>query len=146
MDWDDLKVFLAVARGESLSRAGKVLKLDAATAGRRVQRLEQAVGLRLFTRSPQGYLLTDEGGRLVAHAEAVEAEMARARDALAGPVEGMSGQIRIGAPRETDLDAGHRRISARQGICQRRVRAESRLDRVSGDRAALPGRPSHGRR
>ena len=97
-DWDDLKVFLAVARGESLSRAGRVLKLDAATVGRRIARLEEALGARLFTRSPQGYLLTDEGGRLVAHAEAIESEMERAAEALAGPADGISGQIRIGAP------------------------------------------------
>lgn len=97
-DWDDLKVFLAVARGESLSRAGRVLKLDAATVGRRVARLEEAMGARLFTRSPQGYLLTDEGARLVAPAEAIEAQMARAAEALAGPAEGISGQVRIGAP------------------------------------------------
>lgn len=97
-DWDDLKVFLAVARGESLSRAGRVLKLDAATVGRRMQRLEEALGARLFTRSPQGYVLTDEGGRLVTHAEAMESELARARDALAGAAEGITGQIRIGAP------------------------------------------------
>ena len=97
-DWDDLKVFLAVARAESLSRAGRVLKVDAATVGRRVARLEDALGAGLFTRSPQGYLLTDEGGRLVAHAEAIEIEMGRAAEALAGPAEGISGQIRIGAP------------------------------------------------
>lgn len=97
-DWDDLKVFLAVARGESLSRAGRVLKLDAATVGRRIARLEAGLGARLFTRSPQGYLLTDEGGRLIAPAEAIEAEMARAQDALAGATEGIGGQVRIGAP------------------------------------------------
>jgi len=97
-DWDDLKVFLAVARGESLSRAGRVLKMDAATVGRRIARLEEALGARLFTRSPQGYLLTDEGGRLVTHAQAMEIGMERARDALAGPAEGISGQVRIGAP------------------------------------------------
>ncbi|MFN4099000.1 MAG: LysR family transcriptional regulator [Pararhodobacter sp.] len=97
-DWDDLKVFLAVARGESLSRAGRVLKLDAATVGRRVARLEAALGARLFTRSPQGYGLTDEGARLVTHAEAAETALARAAEALAGPAEGISGQIRIGAP------------------------------------------------
>ncbi|WP_461479065.1 LysR family transcriptional regulator [Pararhodobacter aggregans] len=97
-DWDDLKVFLAVARGESLSRAGRVLKLDAATVGRRVARLEAAFGARLFTRSPQGYVLTDEGARLIAPAEAIEAQMARAAEALAGPAEGISGQVRIGAP------------------------------------------------
>ncbi|GAB4267997.1 MAG: LysR family transcriptional regulator [Pararhodobacter sp.] len=98
MDWDDMRVFLAVARGESLSRAGRMLKLDAATVGRRIARLEQRLGVRLFTRSPQGYMLTDEGARFVAHAEAVEAELERARDALAGPAEGISGQVRIGAP------------------------------------------------
>lgn len=97
-DWDDLKVFLAVARGESLSRAGRVLKLDAATVGRRVARLEGALGARLFTRSPQGYGLTDEGARLVAPAEAIEAQMTRAAEVLAGPAEGISGQVRIGAP------------------------------------------------
>jgi len=97
-DWDDLRVFLAVARGESLSRAGRVLKLDAATVGRRIARFEENLGARLFTRSPQGYLLTDEGGRLVTHAQAVETEMERARDALSGSTEGISGQVRIGAP------------------------------------------------
>lgn len=98
VDWDDLRVFLAVARGESLSRAGKVLKLDAATVGRRIARLEDDMGARLFTRSPQGYILTDEGARLVSHAEGMEAEAQRARDALVGAGEGIVGQIRIGAP------------------------------------------------
>lgn len=98
MDWDDVRIFLAVARGESLSRAGRVLKLDAATVGRRIARLEDSVGARLFTRSPQGYVLTDEGGRLVTHAQAMETEMERARDALSGQTEGISGQVRIGAP------------------------------------------------
>ncbi len=97
-DWDDLRIFLAVARGQSLSRAGRLLKLDAATVGRRVARLEAAMGALLFTRSPQGYALTDEGARLMTHAQMIEAEMARAQDALAGPDEGLKGQIRVGAP------------------------------------------------
>ena len=41
MDWDDLRVFLAVARTESLSAAGKRLKIDPATVGRRIGRLEE---------------------------------------------------------------------------------------------------------
>jgi len=97
-DWDDLRVFLAVARGESLSRAGRVLKLDPATVGRRVARLEEALGVRLFTKSPQGYALTDEGARLLSHAQSVETTMETARDALSGDSAGISGQIRIGAP------------------------------------------------
>ncbi|MFT5616491.1 MAG: DNA-binding transcriptional LysR family regulator [Granulosicoccus sp.] len=52
--WDDLKVFLAVAREESLSGAGRVLKLDPATVGRRVARLEEALDTLLFVKSPPG--------------------------------------------------------------------------------------------
>ena len=97
MDWDDLRVFLAVARSESLSGAGKRLKIDPATVGRRIARLEQDIGARLFGKSPQGYALTEEGARLLTHAERAEAAMEGAREALSGP-EGLSGQIRIGAP------------------------------------------------
>lgn len=97
MDWDDLRVFLAVARAESLSAAGRRLKIDPATVGRRVTRLEEAVGARLFAKGPQGYALTEEGARLLTHAERVEAAMVGASEALSGP-EGLTGQIRIGAP------------------------------------------------
>lgn len=97
MDWDDLRIFLAVARSESLSSAGKRLKIDAATVGRRIARLEEAMGARLFAKSPQGYALTEEGTRLLPHAERAETALDGAREALSGP-EGLSGQIRIGAP------------------------------------------------
>lgn len=97
MDWDDLRVFLAVARSESLSGAGRKLKIDPATVGRRIARLEDAFGARLFSKTPQGYGLTEEGGRLLPHAERAEAAMEGAVEALAGP-EGLTGQIRIGAP------------------------------------------------
>lgn len=97
MDWDDLRVFLAVARAESLSGAGKRLKIDPATVGRRVARLEEALGARLFAKSPQGYALTEEGARLLPHAERAEAALDGASEAVARP-EGLSGQIRIGAP------------------------------------------------
>lgn len=99
MNWDDLRVFLAVARAEGLSGAAPRLKLDPATAGRRIARLEQSLGTVLFVRSPQGYTLTEAGERLIPRAEAAEA-------ALAGGLEGggqdgagrLSGTIRIGAP------------------------------------------------
>ena len=99
MDWDDLRVFLAVARAESLSGAGKRLALDPATVGRRVARLEAGAGARLFLKSPLGYALTEEGARLVPHAEAAEAALMGAQEALTGGTgAGLSGQIRLGAP------------------------------------------------
>ncbi|MES2667663.1 MAG: LysR family transcriptional regulator [Pseudomonadota bacterium] len=97
MDWDDLRIFLAVARSDSLSGAGKRLRIDPATVGRRISRLEEAMRARLFVKSPQGYGLTEDGTRLLAHAERAEAAMEGAREALMGP-EGLTGQIRIGAP------------------------------------------------
>ncbi|KPQ07196.1 MAG: Transcriptional regulator [Rhodobacteraceae bacterium HLUCCA12] len=97
-DWDDLRVFLAVARAQSLSGAGRVLKLDPATVGRRVARLEAAMAARLFTKSPQGYALTDEGARLLSHAQGIETTVEAAHDAVAGPGSGIAGQIRVGAP------------------------------------------------
>lgn len=97
-DWDDLRLFLAVARAESLSGAGKVLRLDPATVGRRIARLEQALSARLFAKSPQGYALTEEGQRLLAHAIRAEQAMAGALEELRGEAGALSGQIRIGAP------------------------------------------------
>lgn len=99
MDWDDLRVFLAVARSETLSGAGRRLTLDPATVGRRIARLEEGAGARLFLKSPQGYALTEEGAKLVPHAEAAEAALTSAQDELSGGgSSGLSGQIRLGAP------------------------------------------------
>ncbi len=97
-NWDDLKVFLAVARAESLSGAGRVLKLDPATVGRRIARLEEATGAPLFAKSPQGYALTNEGHRLMTHALRAEQEMIRAFEDLAGQEGQLTGTIRLGAP------------------------------------------------
>jgi len=97
MDWDDLRVFLAVARRESLSAAGKALRIDPATVGRRIARLEDSLGARLFVKSPQGYALTDAGARLVPRAEGAEAAL-RGLDETAETPEGLTGQIRLGAP------------------------------------------------
>ena len=60
-NWDDMRVFLAVARGESLSRAGRDLRMDPATVGRRISRLEDRLGVTLFVKSQQGYALTEAG-------------------------------------------------------------------------------------
>ena len=100
LDWDDLRVFLALARGESLGRAGRALRCDPATVGRRIARLEEGLGTRLFLRSAQGYALTEEGLRLMPAAQAAEQAAAEAQEAVAGPAGagGITGSVRIGAP------------------------------------------------
>jgi DNA-binding transcriptional LysR family regulator len=96
--WDDLRIFLSVARAESLSGAGRRLGLDAATVGRRVQRLEDGTGQVLFLKSPQGYRLSEAGERLLAHAEAAESAVTAAAENLRGSAGSLSGTVRIGAP------------------------------------------------
>ena len=80
--WDDMKVFLAVARESSLSGAGRVLKMDPATVGRRVARFEAALKTSLFVKSPQGYALSAAGDRLLGHAEEAELAMRAGEEAL----------------------------------------------------------------
>ncbi len=150
MDWDDLRIFLAVARSESLSGAGKRLKIDAATVGRRIARLEEAMGVRLFAKSPQGYALTEEGTRLLPHAERAETALDGAREALSGP-EGLSGQIRIGAP---DGCANYLLPQVLAGICDANPGLEVQivalprvfnLSKREADLAIAVSRPTAGR-
>lgn len=98
MDWDDLRLFLAVSRAESLSGAGKALRLDPATVGRRIARFEETLGARLFVKGPQGYQLTEEGVRILGHAERAEQAVTGVVEELRGADHGLTGQIRIGAP------------------------------------------------
>ncbi len=98
IQWDDMRIFLAVARHESLSGAGRILKLDPATVGRRIARLEQSLAASLFTKSPQGYVLNDSGQRFLTPAERAEQAIMRAREDLRGQGGQLSGQVRIGAP------------------------------------------------
>lgn len=71
--WDDVSVFLAVARSGSLSGAAAALSIGLATVSRRVQRLEACLGDPLFLRHHTGYRLTEEGAALVERAEEMEA-------------------------------------------------------------------------
>jgi DNA-binding transcriptional LysR family regulator len=72
--------------------------MDPATVGRRVARLEQAVGAPLFVKSPQGYALTDLGERMRDKAAEAEEALALAMDEGQGGTRGLTGQIRIGSP------------------------------------------------
>ncbi len=97
-NWDDLKVFLIVARTGGLTPAAKLLKMDAATVGRRITRLEAARGVVLFQRSPQGYVLTPAGQALQSFVDAAEASLNAGLGALAQSTDQLEGQVRIGAP------------------------------------------------
>ncbi|NIJ06553.1 DNA-binding transcriptional LysR family regulator [Sphingomonas vulcanisoli] len=76
MNWDDLRIFLAVARAGQIARAAPLVGMDATTVGRRLRRLEQALGRTLFQAQRDGQHLTEAGDRLLVRAEAMERSMA----------------------------------------------------------------------
>ncbi len=94
-DWNDLRFFLAVAQVGTLTGAARRLGTDHATVSRRISALEAAIGAKLFERTPQGYLTTLSGERLIAHAEAMEAEAIAATEGVGRPEAGISGTLRI---------------------------------------------------
>lgn len=92
--WDDARIFLAIARSGSLSAAAQDLALGIATVSRRLERLEAALGLPLFSRHQSGYRLTDDGLALLEQAEALESA-AQAFGAAAQQHEQAAGCVRL---------------------------------------------------
>ncbi|MDB5530639.1 MAG: LysR family transcriptional regulator [Devosia sp.] len=97
MNWDDVRIFLAVARRGQILGAAKALALNHATVARRLTALEEALGARLFVRKTNGSDLSSEGEKFLVHAERIESEMLAAREA-AGADSGIAGTVRVGAP------------------------------------------------
>jgi DNA-binding transcriptional LysR family regulator len=98
LNWDDLRVFLAVAREGGLLPAARRLGLDHTTVARRLSGLEAAIGARLVDRSPRGTSLTDAGTALVDHAEHIEAAALAASATLSGGDQRPSGVVRLATP------------------------------------------------
>jgi DNA-binding transcriptional LysR family regulator len=150
-DWDDLRIFLAVARAESLSGAGRLLRIDPATVGRRIARMEEALGARLFAKSPQGYALTDDGARMLDHAVRAEQAVTAALEEVGSEPGRLTGQIRIGAP---DGCANYLLPQVLAAICDENPGLEVQiialprvfnLSKREADMAIAVSRPSAGR-
>jgi DNA-binding transcriptional LysR family regulator len=73
VDWDDLRVFLALGRHGSLSGTARALAVNHATIARRVRSLEISTGEKLVERRPDGYVLTAAGADVLAAASGMEA-------------------------------------------------------------------------
>lgn len=98
MNWDDLRFFVDLSETGSLSATARNLQVDHSTVSRRIAALEQALGLRLFDRLPQGYPLTAEGERLREQALRLRDEILAIERMAEGDRPGVSGTVRISAP------------------------------------------------
>ncbi|OON64512.1 LysR family transcriptional regulator [Massilia sp. KIM] len=93
-EWNDYRVFLAIARHGSLSEAARSLGQSQPTMGRRLQALEQALSHTLFQRTADGYVLTSEGEAILPHAQEIEEQAVAIERKLAGAAA-LHGMVRV---------------------------------------------------
>jgi len=96
MNWDDIKIFLEVARAERLSTAAKRLAMDASTVSRRLHKLEENIATKLFDRTQEGHVLTLDGEMLLTSARKMEQDAEHALASIHNNNEENCGQVRIG--------------------------------------------------
>ena len=122
MNWDDLRIVAAIRDEGTFAGAGMRLRMDETTVGRRLKRIERALGVRLFEAIDGLRKPTEPGERLLAHVEAMAGhvgEISRLREKLPG----LSGRFRVAAtnavaeeilsPRASELLAQHQGLSLR---------------------------------
>jgi DNA-binding transcriptional LysR family regulator len=96
MNWDDIKIFLEVARTERLSTAAKRLAMDASTVSRRLHKLEESMSTKLFDRTQEGHVLTADGEMLLTSACKMEQDAQHALTSIHNNNEENCGLVRIG--------------------------------------------------
>ena len=95
MNWDDLRILLALVRSGSLTRASLMLGIDQSTVGRRLSALEGALGATLFLRSKSGIIPTEVGEKLIADALEIERRTERIAQTATSPADEPVGELRI---------------------------------------------------
>ncbi|WP_255440776.1 LysR family transcriptional regulator [Paracoccus sp. MC1854] len=151
LDWDDTRLFLAVARAGQMLGASRTLGINQATLSRRIATLEAALGAKLIARRTHGSELTDAGRALLEALERVETEMLTVQVRLQGAEAAAAGVVRIGAP--DGFGVGF--LAPRLGVLAERHPALTvqlvptprgfSLSRREADLAVMVGRPEKGR-
>lgn len=95
MNWNDLKVFLAIAETDSLSGAARRLNVNHSTVFRRLNALEEELGVRLFERYGGGYVLTSAGERMLELTRLTDNTVQQIERELAGRDFAPAGKVRI---------------------------------------------------
>jgi DNA-binding transcriptional LysR family regulator len=95
IDWSDLQYVRALAGNRTLATAGRKLGVSHTTVLRRISRLEEEQGFRLFDRSSTGYVLTAAGEEVLAVAEAVASVVTDLERRLTGQDLRLEGLVRI---------------------------------------------------
>lgn len=136
-DWNDIRIYLAIARTGSALAAARALRLNQTTVTRRIDALEHALGAALFTRGARGSDMTELGLALRPHAEVME-HAALALEGEAGRLHrDQGGEIRVTGP-EAIMAVVVGKLTSRfrclhPGVRFDYVSAEHRLDLSLGE-------------
>lgn len=95
MDWNDLKYVKAIADAGSVADAAQKLNVHQSTVFRRLNTLEEDLGVRLFERLPNGYVMTAAGEDFCQAAERIEVDIANLNRRISGQDMRPSGTIRV---------------------------------------------------
>lgn len=98
MNWDDLKILLALSRAGSTRKAAGLLGVSNTTVMRRLESLEAQVGGRLFDRTPDGFTATPLADQLLPVAREVEETLIEAERQVSGKDSELSGRIKLSLP------------------------------------------------
>lgn len=116
--WDDLRIFLSLARGGTLTTAAKALGVSHPTVARRVQALEKQIGARLFERLPDRFVPTAAGEELLADTEAMEKAALSINRRSAGLSDTVSGVVRLSAGEAMAAWLARHLAELRKGLAQ----------------------------
>src|ERR1700733_3771942 len=98
IDWDDVRYFLAVARGGSVRAAAGRLGVNHATVLRRIAQVEERLGAQMFEKLPSGYRLTEAGEEVVELANQMEASSHQLETRVFGRDQSARGLLRVTLP------------------------------------------------
>lgn len=95
MNWDDLKVFLAVASAGSVRAAAPVLGVNQSTISRRIHSLEKELNTNLFEKLPSGYSITEVGKAVLDHARRIADEFSELNQNIFSRNTDLAGTVRL---------------------------------------------------
>jgi DNA-binding transcriptional LysR family regulator len=98
IDWDDVRYFLAAARGGSVRAAAKHLGVNHATVLRRIAQLEERLGAQMFEKLPSGYRLTEAGEEVLEFADQMQASSHQLETRVFGRDQSVRGLLRVTLP------------------------------------------------
>lgn len=95
MNWDDIRLFLALARSNTIRDAANRSGVSYSTVSRRIDAFERQLSVRLFDRFPAGFKLTASGEELLTLAESIEERVLEADRRIFGQETTLTGQIKL---------------------------------------------------